>query len=144
MTYQQPQQRPAAGPSAASEAFWTGGARGELLIFRCQTCRRYFHPPAPICWRCRSIDVAPEPVSGRGRVGSYTINRQSWLPGMEPPYVVALVELADEPDVRLITNVVDIEPADVRIGLDVAVFFENWTADDGRPVWVPLFRPVAS
>ncbi|BBY60983.1 hypothetical protein MSAR_41190 [Mycolicibacterium sarraceniae] len=45
---------------------------------------------------------------------------------------------------RLITNVVDVEPEDLRIGLAVEAFFEDWTglsgAEDTR-VWVPLFRP---
>ena len=50
---------------------WTGGRRGgQLLISRCQDCGHYFHPPAPACWRCRSTDVAPEPVSGRATVAS--------------------------------------------------------------------------
>jgi uncharacterized OB-fold protein len=57
-----------------------------------------------------------------------------------------MVELADEPDVRLITNIVDVSAADIRVGLPVEVFFEDWTALSGEEetrVWVPLFRPVA-
>jgi uncharacterized OB-fold protein len=50
---------------------------------------------------------------------------------------VAIVELADEPDVRLTTNVMDCDPGDVHIGMPVEVLFEQW--DD---VWVPVFRPV--
>jgi uncharacterized OB-fold protein len=48
-----------------------------------------------------------------------------------------MIELADEPDVRLVSNVVDVAPEDVHVGLTVDVFFEQW--DD---VWIPLFRPV--
>lgn len=54
---------------------------------------------------------------------------------MPPPYVVAVIELDDEPDVRLTSNVVDIAATEVELGLPVTVFFENW--DD---VWIPLFR----
>lgn len=68
-------------------------------------------------------------------------------PGFEPPYIVAIVEIAEDPGgVRLITNVVDVEPADMRIGLEVEVFFEDWTGLSGGEdtrVWIPLFRPVA-
>ena len=143
--YQRPQLRLAPTPTAESTPFWTGGRDGELLIFRCQGCGHFYHPPAPVCWRCRSFDVAPEKVSGRATVAAYTVNRQPWIPGFEPPYVVAMVELADEPDVRLITNVVDIAVCDVRVGLEVEVFFEEWparTGEDENRVWIPLFRPV--
>jgi uncharacterized OB-fold protein len=93
------------------------------------------------------MDVAPEPVSGKATVAAYTVNRQNWIPGFEPPYVVAIVELDDEPDVRLITNVVGVPVEDVRVGMPVEVFFEDWTALSGEEdsrVWIPLFRPVQS
>ncbi|MDV3124629.1 Zn-ribbon domain-containing OB-fold protein [Mycobacterium sp. 21AC1] len=143
--YQRPQLRLAPSPTAESQAFWTGGEGGELLINRCHRCGRFFHPPGPACWRCRSTDVAPEPVSGRGKVATFTVNRQPWIPGFEPPYIVAMVELDDEPDVRLITNVVGVSADDVRIGMAVEVFFEDWTALSGEEdtrVWLPLFRPI--
>jgi uncharacterized OB-fold protein len=93
------------------------------------------------------MDVAPEPVSGKATVAALTVNRQNWIPGFEPPYVVAIVELDDEPDVRLITNVVGVPVEDVRVDMPVEVFFEDWTALSGEEdsrVWIPLFRPVQS
>ncbi|BBU21080.1 hypothetical protein I553_4954 [Mycobacterium xenopi 4042] len=78
-------------------------------------------------------------------MAAYTVNRQPWIPGLEPPYIVAMVELNDEPDVRLITNIVDIAIDDVRVGLEVEVFFEDWaptSGDEATCVWIPLFRPV--
>ena len=144
-TYRRPTRRLAPKPTTESRAFWTGGERGELLICRCHTCGHYFHPPGPACWRCHGFDVAPEPVSGRARVAAFTVNRQPWIPGMEPPYVVAIVELDEAPDVRLTTNVVGAAPEHIHVGLEVEVFFEEWTnasGDDDSRVWLPLFRPV--
>jgi uncharacterized OB-fold protein len=86
-------------------------------------------------------------VSGRATVAAFTVNRQPWIPGLEPPYVVAIVELAEEPDVRLITNVVGVPLEEVSVGLAVEVFFEDWTAssgDEDSRVWIPLFRPARS
>jgi uncharacterized protein len=140
-SYERPPQRLVPSPTGTSRAFWTGGADGQLLIQRCRSCGRFFHPPGPVCWRCRSTDVGPEPVSGRARVAAFTINRQAWIPTFPPPYVVAMVELADEPDVRLVTNVVDIAPEAVEVGMEVEVFFEEWGEGDAR-VWLPLFRPT--
>jgi hypothetical protein len=81
--------------------------------------------------------VDPEAVSGRATVASFTVNHQVWEPGLEVPYVMALVELDEQADVRLVTNIVNCDPGAVRIGLPVRVTFE---ASEG--VWIPLFEPA--
>ena len=118
--------------------FWTSGERGELCFLRCTSCRHYVHPPAPLCPDCLSRDLAPEAVSGRAVVHTYTINHQPWIPGFEPPYVVAIVELEEQPGLRLTTNVVHCEVDDVEIGMPVTVVFE----DLGDGIYLPLFEPA--
>lgn len=122
-----------------SEAFWTGGQHNQLRIYRCRSCFRWFHPPMAACYRCRSRQVGPEAASGRATVAAFTVNKHQWFEGFPPPYVVAIVELAEEPDVRLTTQIVGCSVDDVSIGMPVEVRFEPW--DD---VWVPVFEPVAS
>src|ERR1700730_14301784 len=119
--------------------FWQGGADGVLRLLRCQACGTYLHPPTPVCPSCRSMRVAPEALSGRGVVYAYTINRYQWLPDMEPPYVVAVVELVEQEGLTLMTNIVGCGIDEVRTGMDVEVVFAR--NDD---VYVPLFRPVAA
>jgi len=123
----------------ANEWFWTSGADGRLRIQRCADCATFVHPPVPICPCCRSRQWLPTPVSGRGVVAGYTINAHPWLPGFDPPYVVAVVALEEDSDVRLTTNIVGCEPEDVRIGQEVGVRFEQH--DD---VWLPLFEPTGA
>ncbi len=120
-----------------NEWFWTSGADGQLRIQRCSDCRTYVHPPVPICPACRSLEWEPSVVSGRATVVGFTINAHQWLPGFEPPYVIANVALAEDAMVRLTTNLVACEPGDVHIGQEVEVRFEQ--NDD---VWVPLFAPT--
>ena len=120
-----------------NEHFWRGGAEGELCFLRCASCRYYVHPPAPVCPECLSRDLVPEAVSGRAVVHTYTVNHQPWIPGFEPPYLVAIVELEEQTGLRLTTNVVQCEPADVSIGMRVKVVFE----DVGEGVFLPLFEP---
>ncbi|MDX6432448.1 MAG: uncharacterized protein QOE54_4814 [Streptosporangiaceae bacterium] len=117
--------------------FWTGGEKDELRIHRCHSCGHFFHPPSPICFRCQSFDVGAEPVSGRATLVTFTVNHQQWLPGFPPPYVVGIVEIEEEPGVRLTSNIVGCEPDQVEIGMPVEVIFEHW-----EDVWLPLFRPV--
>lgn len=120
-----------------NRAFWTGGGRGELLIHRCTTCLYHVHPPTSFCPVCESRDVVPFAVSGRGRIESLTVNHKAWFAGQVVPYLVALVTIAEQDDVRLVANIVDCAVEDVFIGQDVTVRFE--AAGD---IWVPLFAPV--
>jgi uncharacterized OB-fold protein len=116
--------------------FWTGGKLGELLICRCGACRRWLHPPVPVCRFCLSTDVTPEPSAGRGKVLTYTINRRRWLPSLPLPYVIAVIGLDDDPELRLTSRLLEVQPEDVTIGMRVRVHFEK--AGD---VWLPLFTP---
>ena len=118
--------------------FWTGGKVGELRFQRCQQCGYYNHPPTPLCPICHSKNLAFEVVSGRATIWTFTINYQAWMPGPELPFIVAIVAFPEQDGLRLTTNLVDVEPEDVKIGMELEVVFENH--DD--EVWIPLFRPV--
>lgn len=120
-----------------SEAFWTGGATAELRILCCHGCGYWIHPPAPVCPRCWSREVAPRTASGRATVHTFTVNHQVWNPTWEHPYAIAVVELAEQQGLRLTTNLVGISAEEVRIGMDVEVVFERH-----EDVWLPLFAPV--
>lgn len=117
--------------------FWTSGADGVLRLARCDGCRYWIHPPAPYCSNCGGREIAPEATSGRGTVWSWTVNHHSWDGGTEP-YAIVLVELDDQPGVRLTSNLVGCEPDAAHIGMRVQVVFE--ARDD---VWYPLFEPAA-
>ncbi|MQY27813.1 thiolase C-terminal domain-containing protein [Nocardia aurantia] len=131
--------RPLPEVTPATEWFWHAGADGKLRVQGCTDCGKLVHPPAPICPRCRSRAHAPAEVSGRATVAGYTVNAQQWSPDLPPPYVIATVALAEDPDVRLTTNIVDCDPAEVRVGQQVAVRF-----DRHEDVWLPVFAPTGA
>jgi uncharacterized protein len=116
--------------------FWRAGEAGELRFMRCQACGHYIHPPLPICPRCKSRDVRDEPVSGKGSVLTYTVNRQAWEAGLEPPYVIAIVGIDEQAGLRFTTNIVNCGIGEVFIGMRVRVLF-----DHREDVWLPLFEP---
>jgi uncharacterized OB-fold protein len=118
-----------------NEAFWTGGAVGELRIMACPACDHRIHPPQLICPNCLSRDVAPVVASGRGTIQSFTINRQQWLPDLKVPYALAIVDLDDQPGVRLTAMVEADDLSAVAIGASVTVDFEP-----REDVYVPFFR----
>jgi len=117
-----------------TEFFWRAGHDGVLRVLGCRRCAYLVHPPAPYCPECGSRDVAPREVSGRARVYSFTVIPAAG-PG-EAPTVLAVVELAEQPGLRLMSNVVGCEAAEVRIDMPLRVLFEP--SDD---LMIPLFRP---
>jgi uncharacterized protein len=116
--------------------YWTGGEQGELRFWRCQACHYWIHPPSPRCPECLSKDLAVEAVSGRAVVHTFTVNHQAWMPGLEPPFVVAIVALPEQEGLRVTTNILGVDPEAVFIGMPVEVRFEHH--DD---VWIPVFVP---
>lgn len=134
MTADLPRILPVVTPENAH--FWRGGEDGALRVLRCGQCRFYIHPPSPVCPSCICTDVAVATLSGDGLVASFTVNHQPWRPGLTVPYVIAVVELAEQEGLRLTTNVVGCEPEAVRIGQPVHVCFERH-----EDVWLPLFAP---
>lgn len=119
--------------SATNRPYWTGGSSGQLLVERCTACGSWQHPPAGTCGQCGGEAVA-EPVSGRGTVFTFTINHQQYHPDVTPPYVIAVVELVEQADLRIPSNIVDCDPDDIRIGAEVQVRFEQHDE-----VFVPVF-----
>lgn len=107
------------------------------MIDACDACDHRIHPPQPICPRCLSRAVTAHKASGTGTIYSYTVNRQSWMPALPVPYVIALVALDDQPGVRLTARLIDCEPEEVAISLPVQVAFEK-----REDVYVPVFRLV--
>ena len=130
--------RPLPQLTPANEWFWTSGADGRLRVQGCTDCGTLVHPPVPICPVCRSRAWAPTEVSGRATVVAFTVNHHQWLPDLEPPYAIANVALAEDPNVHLTTNVVGCAPDEVHIDQAVQVTFEQH-----GDVWFPLFEPVA-
>src|SRR3546814_10707666 len=68
---------------ATNRFYWTSGQDGVLRMLRCQDCGFWLHPPRPICPECLSKALAPEVLTGRGEIFSFTLNAKSWGPGME-------------------------------------------------------------
>lgn len=127
--------------SALTSPFWDGAIEHRLVIMHCQQCGFWLHPPRPICRQCRSWDVKSEEVSGRGRLYTYTVTPTPFHPywADKVPYVVAIVQLEEQLDLRLITNIVDCPENELRIGLPVEVTY----VDAAPGLTLPVFRPAA-
>lgn len=121
-----------------TQAFWDAAAAGRLLAERCRACGAEWFPPRGICRTCRSRSTEPVEVRGPGRVYSLTVNHQRWLPDLEVPYALVLVEFADHPGVRVMGRLRGCEPDDAAIGMAVEVGFEPGPGGFAIPSFVAI------
>jgi uncharacterized OB-fold protein len=123
-----------------SDFFWNGARQGQLLIQRCQACGTFIHLPRPVCRACRSFDLAPEEVSGRGTLYSFSETHKPFHPFFvdRVPYLLAVIELEEQADLRILSNLVGIAEPDVHMGMGVRVDFE-WLSPE---LTIPVFRPA--
>jgi uncharacterized OB-fold protein len=118
--------------------WWQAAAEHRLVVQRCTACEHTRHPPAPVCPECRSADSDWQELSGRGEVYSYTSVYRPIAAGQELPYVIAVIALEAAGGIRMISNLVDLNPDELEIGLPVEVVWEDMSAE----LAVPRFRPV--
>ena len=121
-----------------SEGFWKGTKQHKLLIQECSDCKAKIFYPRKYCPECWSADLGWSEASGKARVYTHTIMMDMVEPKFwaDLPYVLALVDL--EEGVRMMTRIVECDPEDVHIGMDVEVVFEDISDECA----LPFFRPV--
>jgi len=128
--------RPRPGISRDTRFFWDGLEQGELRIQRCEGCGALHHPPMVRCPKCGSYDFGHTVAGGRGVVYSFVEPCHPRLPSFDYPYVVGLVELAE--GTRLVTNIVDIDPESVEVGMPVELVLRQPDPE----LTLPMFRPA--
>lgn len=128
-------------PDVHTRAFWDFCRRRELRFQRCDACRRLRHPPLPGCPHCGATASGWVAVGGRGRVFSFTVVHHAAVPALRErvPYNVVTVEFDDAPGVRLVSNVLDVVPADLHVGMAVDLVWDI----EGDDVLLPRFRRAA-
>lgn len=131
-----PARRPRPVVNRDNAAYWEGVRDHRLLIQRCTACRALRLPWLPGCDRCGSQGWDTVQAAGEGVVHSYVVMHHPPFPAFDPPYAVALVELAE--GVRLLGNVVGMPYEKVRIGTPVGLEFLRVDEE----LTVPVFRPA--
>lgn len=140
MTQQSPP-IPAPVPQPESDFYWEKCKEHELWLRHCRACDKAYFYPRDICPECFSRDTDWIQSGGRGTLHTFCIVHRGPTPPFRDrvPYVVAIVEL--ESGARMPTNLVqvDADPEHVKIGMTVAVVFE----DLNENISLPMFRPAS-
>jgi len=118
--------------------WWQAAAEHRLVVQRCTACAHTRHPPAPVCPECRSDDADWLELSGRGEVYTYTLVHRPIAAGQQLPFAVAVVALEGSGGLRMISNLVDVAPEAIEIGMPVELVWEDMSDD----LAIPRFRPA--
>jgi uncharacterized OB-fold protein len=127
-------------PDADTEGFWQATEHGELALCRCRECRHWQHPPVERCRECGGPTTF-ERISAAGTVFSFIVANRASVPGFSEltPYVVALIDLDEQPGLRLASRLAGIDAHAVEIGMRVQAEIEALAGGNYR---IPVFRPV--
>jgi len=128
-----------------SAPFWEACREERLLIQRCDDCGRLRFPPRPMCPDCNSLEHSWVDAAGTGTIWSWVVVHPPVLPAYNAfaPYPVIVVELDEDPTLRMVGNVIaepgaainSVAPGDLAIGARVRVAFED-LEDVTLPRWV--------
>lgn len=130
-------ERPLPVPDLDSAPYWEAAKQHKFHLPKCSACGAYAFPPRSNCPRCLSKDMVWTELSGRGTVYTYAVMHDTLIRGMDPPFVIAQVELEDQPGLRLTSNILDCPIGEVKVGMPVEITFEDVT----EQVTLPQFRP---
>jgi uncharacterized protein len=133
--------KPLPTPLAEDKEFWAGTKRHEFSLKKCRQCGAFVWFTQSMCHVCQSMEFDWAKSSGKGKVYTYNIVYRSFTPGFtekDVPYINVLVDL-DE-GARMLSNLSDCKPEDVKIGMPVEIYFDDVTPE----VTLPKFKPVKS
>ena len=135
-------QRPLPTPmTPEAKPYWDGLKEEKLMLPKCDDCGKAFFYPRIACPHCHSRNVGWIQASGKGKLYSFEIAYRSLNPAykIEPPYVLAMIELEEGP--RMMSNMINVEatPEALKCDMPVEVVFEKQNDD----VTLPLFQPAS-
>jgi uncharacterized OB-fold protein len=133
-----PDSMPSPMADSTTLPWWEAASEHRLVVQRCTACGHTRLPPAPVCSECRSNEAEWQEVSGRGEVYTYTSVHRPIAAGQPLPTVIAVVALEGAGGVRMISNLVEVEPEAIAIGMPVEVVWEDMSPD----LAIPRFRPT--
>lgn len=132
-------EKPAPRGEGLNGEFYRFCAQDELRFQKCSDCGSWRHMPRHTCPKCHSWNWSWEPSTGRGTLYSWTVCHRSFHPAFDDslPYAICVIEM-EESGVRVLSQVIDPDPAAFRLGLPVRVAF--LPRGDTK---IPVFRAAA-
>jgi len=109
--------------SMYDEPFWESVGRDDTRLQRCSSCSTYRYPPGACCPECLSLEAEWVPVSGKGRVLSWTTIHRQYLPAYPAPSTVVVVLLDEGP--IMVTHFDNADLGKLRLDLPVTLTYST-------------------
>jgi uncharacterized OB-fold protein len=118
---------PRAQRTGLDTEFWAATKRHELVVQRCNSCKAFQWGPEWLCHACRSFDMGWHKLSGRGRLFSWVRCWNPVHPALKEacPYIVAVIELPDAGNVRMVGNLLGDPLQNPPFDVPVEAVFED-------------------
>jgi uncharacterized OB-fold protein len=129
-------------PEYGAEAYWAACNDGRLVMQRCTACSKFRWHPAPLCTHCGDDAFTWAPLSGRGKISTWTVITHPVHPAAvaRVPYVVVEVELEEQAGLRILSNLVGCDIEAIDFDQEVEVTFETHPTGQKLPVFRPRHR----
>ena len=114
--------------TTTSAVFWQRVREHRFSIQHCLDCGRDCHPPLAICPACHGSHFDWLPVTGDGKIFTFTVVHRAPIAAFRVPYMIALVTLNDF-SVNILSNVVNCDLSSIAIGTKVRMVYEDMTPD---------------
>lgn len=135
----------AEAPLPAAEFINLEGDAPFLEAYKCQDCGSLYLGKRNVCSKCFARDaMKPTKLSNKGTLYSFSIVHRSF-PGVETPFVSAIVDLDGGGTVKGNLINVQADPDHVKLGMPVEVIFGDAGRKDkeGRSYVSYFFQPAA-
>ncbi len=138
--------RPLPKIAESNKPYWEGAKKHQLMAQGCKDCGSFRYPPRIMCPNCNSLNYEWKPVSGKGELFSFIVVPAYPLRGSpmgrwpldDYPINVAIVQLSDAKEVRMISTIIDCPLEDLKVGMPLEVVFDEVTPE----VTLPKFKPA--
>ena len=127
-----------------TQPFWDAAKEDRLVVPKCTTCGTFRLPPSAYWFNCQTRGIEWVELAGTGTIYSFTVVRHPLHPDLAEacPYVAGTVELdgTQGAGARMLVNIIDCDPATVRIGDKVEIVWEHVNDE----MTTPRFRPIST
>ena len=130
-------EKPLPSPTVDTKLFWDYCRKHELRLQQCTQCGQTRYPPSIVCPKCHSTEAEWVRLSGKGKVFSFVSFHYVYNNAFrnDIPYAAASIELEEGP--RMMSNIIECNPEDIRIDMPVKVHFEDVTDEFALPKFKP-------
>jgi len=128
---------------ADARPYWEAAKTHRLALQCCTKCKVFLYPPGPACPHCGGIEISYRDLGARitGKLYSYIVTHRAFVPGFsdEVPYIVALAEVDQAGNIKLLANLINCKPEEVRIGMPLKMVWQERTQEISMPQWEKVY-----